>query len=426
MENNRADWFREARYGLFIHYGLYSILGRGEWAMNREGIPAGEYALLKDSFTAENFNADDIVRRAKNWGMKYAVLTTKHHEGFCLYDSKLTDFTALKSPAGRDLAAEFVGACRKHGLKTGLYHSLNDWSVRPDAADALENPDRDYEPFIEYVHGQFREILSGYGKIDILWYDGWWPYNGKGWQGEKLNMMARELQPGILVNGRCGVKGDFSTPEGHLPSPAPRGPWEACMTLNEHWGFHRGDNDWKSPKAVADMLKKCSQGQGNLLLNIGPRGDGSIPEESIEILDRAGEWLQKNGEAVFNTGRFEFSLKERGDSRADFTHHGNFTASGKNFYLHIKHWPGPELAIAGVKCKVLEVRELSSGEKYPFRQQGERLLVPGLPGNKDTSMPVVLAFSTEDRPMLYLCGGSREPGVTHCRYDPLPSDIISV
>lgn len=174
-------WFRNARYGMLVHYGLYSLLGRGEWVMNREEIPVDEYARLADRFTAEKFDADTLIKRAKNdWGMRYATLTTKHHDGFCLYDSKLTDFTTVKTAAKRDLIAEFVEACRKYNIKIGLYFSLNDWSTSPNAVDALEQPDEYYKPFIEYVHGQCREILTNYGPIDILWYDGWWPYNADG------------------------------------------------------------------------------------------------------------------------------------------------------------------------------------------------------------------------------------------------------
>ncbi|MDD3927160.1 MAG: alpha-L-fucosidase [bacterium] len=422
MRSDSIRWFKEARYGLFIHYGLYALLGRGEWAMNKEGIPREEYARLKDVFTADNFDADDLIRRAKDWGMKYAVLTTKHHEGFCLYDSKLTDFKAPNSPAGRDLVAEFVSACRKHGLKVGLYHTLNDWSAVPGAVDALERPQECYQSFIDYVHGQIREIMTNYGKIDIMWYDGWWPYDGDGWQAERLNAMVRELQPVIAVNGRSGIKGDFVTPEGHV-APS-KDPWEACITLNDHWGWHRGDDNWKSPKEVAEMLRKCSAGHGNLLLNIGLKGDGSIPEKAVECLYPVGEWLKVNEEAIFGTDRFDFSLRESTKGRADWAHSGQFTASGNNFYWHIRCWPGSTLRVNGVRCTVTEVTDLSTGKNHPFSQEGEMIKVEGFPEQVDTSMPVVIRFRTEEKPLLYLCGGCREPGVPHCRYDPMPSDIL--
>jgi len=415
------SWFEDARYGLFVHYGLYSLLGRGEWVMNREQIPVDEYAQLADRFTAENFDADDLIRRARDWGMRYAVLTTKHHDGFCLYDSKLTDFTAPKTAAGRDLVAEFVAACRKHGLRIALYHSLNDWSVRPNAVDALERPDECYGPFMEYVQGQIREIMTNYGKIDVMWYDGWWPFDAEGWQAEKLNAMVRELQPGILVNGRNGLAGDFRTPEGHVTSQ--RGMWEACMTLNDNWGYHAGDDNWKSPKTVAGMLRQVAAGKGNLLLNVGPKGDGSIPQATVAVLDRVGRWLKVTGEAIYGVDRFEYSMHSRGDGRADFTHHGKFTAAGNNFYLHVTSWPGAELAISGLECAVTEVKILGEDKAYDFIQKDGLIKVTGLDEQRDTTMPVVIRFATRDTPCIYRTGGHRNPTVDHCRYDPVESDI---
>ncbi|MHB1190567.1 MAG: alpha-L-fucosidase [Armatimonadota bacterium] len=424
MEATRpnAEWFRNARYGLFVHYGLYSLLGRGEWAMNRERIPKEEYAKLAGNFTAENFDADALIERAKSWGMRYAVLTTKHHDGFCLYDSKLTGFTSAKSPAERDLVAEFVAACRRHGLRVGLYHSLNDWSASPDAVDALERPEECYQRFIDSVHARIREIMTNYGKIDVLWYDGWWPFNGEGWQANKLNAMVRELQPHILLNGRCGLEGDFLTPEQHISSS--HKPWEACVTLNDNWGYHKGDCNWKSPKEIAEMLRKCAAGCGNLLLNIGLKGDGSIPNQSSCRLDSVGAWLEQNAESIYGTDRFEFSLRDRGDGRSEWNHSGGFTAAGNSFYWHIRSWPGDRLYLAGVKCTVTEVTELSTGESYTFTQDGDRVLIEGLPEEVDASMPTIIRLRTIEKPMLYLCGGWREPNVPHCHYDPLPSDIL--
>ena len=416
-------WFRNARYGLMMHYGLYSLLGRGEWVMNREEIPVSEYAKLADQFTAENFDPDDFIRRARNdWGMKYALLTTKHHDGFCLYDSALTDFTTVKTAAKRDLVAEFVEACRKHDMRISLYFSLNDEHTSPDAVDALERPEECYEPFIDFVHAQCREILSNYGKIDILWYDGWWPFDGQGWQAEKLNEMARSLQPGILVNGRCGIPGDFVTPEKHVVSS--KGMWEACIPTNNNWSYHPNDHNWKSPKQIAGMLRKAAAGQGNLALNVGPKGDGSIPQVAIDILDEVGKWLKINGEAIYDTDRFEFDLRERNNERSDWSFHGDYTARGNNFYLHVHSWPGTELIICGLECTVKAVRNLSTGREYRFDQAGGKVVVKPLPEEEDTTMPVVIEFETNEPPCIYKCGGWRNPKVPHCRYDPVPSELI--
>lgn len=415
------SWFQTARYGLFIHYGLYSMLGRGEWVMNKEQIPSDEYMQLADHFTAENFDLDALLARAKEWGMRYAVLTCKHHEGFCLYDSDLTDFTAPATACGRDLVAEFVEACRKHDLRIGLYHSLNDWTTSPNAVDALENPDECYEPFMNYVHGQIREIMSNYGSIDVMWYDGWWPFGPDGWQAEKLNSMVRDLQPGILVNGRCGLPGDFETPENHISSSG--GMWEACMTLNDNWGYHAGDDNWKSPMEVTEMLRQAAAGDGNLLLNVGPKGDGAIPCETIDVLDDVGEWLKTNGEAIYDSDRFQLNPRERAGERADWTHHGKFSARGNNFYLHMRCWPGDHLVVSGVECDVEQVTRLDTQEELHFEQAGRKVTVQGLPPSKQLNVPVVIRFHTADTPCIYKCGGCRVPDVPHCRYDPVEPDL---
>ena len=418
------NWFENARYGLFIHYGLYSLLGRGEWVMNKEQIPVKEYVTLAQQFTAEKFDANDLIRRAKNdWGMRYAVLTTKHHEGFCLYDSKLTKFTTSKTAAKRDLVAEFVNACNTHNFKIGLYHSLNDWSISPNATDALERPKECYQKFIDFVHGQIREIMSNYGKIDIMWYDGWWPFDGSetGWQAEKLNAMARSLQSGILVNGRCGLHGDFSTPEGHIS--ATQGMWESCMTLNNNWGYHSGDNNWKSPKAVAQMLRQAAGGNGNLLLNIGPKPDGSVPKQCINILDTVGQWLEANGESIYDSERFEVDAYTR-SGRSDWSHHGTYTSRGNNFYIHLHSWPGRELILTGVECKVTDIEFLATRQKIHFTQNGKKLIIELDPDEYDSSMPTVIHFTTADEPRIYRSGGHYDPKSPHCRYDPVPSEIV--
>jgi alpha-L-fucosidase len=418
------QWFKDARYGLFIHYGLYSMLGRGEWVLNREHIPMDEYRALADQFTSEFMDFDELIGRAKkDWGMRYAILTTKHHDGFCLYDSALTDFTSVKTNCRRDLVRDFVEACRKHDMRIGLYHSLNDWTNTPNAVDALERPIKCYQPFIDFVHGQIREIMTGYGKIDIMWYDGWWPFDGEGWQGEKLNAMVRELQPDILVNSRSAVPGDFDTPEGHISVSEAGRAWEACMTLNAHWGYHVGDHDWKSPKEVAGMLRQCAAGQGNLLLNVGPMGDGTVPDETVEILDKVGEWLQCNEEAIFKTERFVMDPHTRGEARSDWSPQGPFTAGADAFYWHITSWPGETLTLAGVECEVSDVVDLATGQEYPFSQHEGRVVVNGLPDVMDTHLPVVFRFGTKDEPCLYLCGGYTTPTVDHPRYDPVKPDI---
>ena len=420
-----TQWFKEARYGLFIQYGLYALLERGEWVLNREHIPIDEYKKLVNSFKAEKIDFDKLLRRAKNeWGMRYAVMTCKHHDGFCLYDSKLTDFTSTRTRCGRDLVREFVEACRKHGLRIALYHTLNDWVHSPNAVDALEHPGECHQKFIDFVHGQIREILSNYGKIDVLWYDGWWPFDGQGWQAEKLNAMARQLQPGILLNGRCGIPGDFDTPEGHV-SVSPEGRlWEMYLNLNESGGYHRGDHNWKGPKDIADILRQCAAGQGNLVLNLAPKGDGSIPEAWENCVEKIGAWLKKNGEAIYTSERFLLSLHQREGYPGEWTHHGKFSAAGNAFYWHIRNWPGNPLRLFGVDCTVTEVSELATGRSFRFKQEGRLVTVENVPERMDPDMPVVFRFRTKDKPRLYNCGGYNPPQAPHCRYDPLASDML--
>jgi alpha-L-fucosidase len=426
--NPESAWFREARYGLFIQYGLYAMLGRGEWVLNREHIPIADYRRLADDFIADRLDFDRLLRRAKqDWGMRYAVMTCKHHDGFCLYDSKLTDFTSCKTRCRRDLVGEFVEACRKHGLRIALYHTLNDWVHSPNAVDALERPKECHQPFMDFVSGQIREILTNYGKIDVLWYDGWWPFDGQGWQAEKLNAMARQLQPGILLNGRCGIRGDFDTPEGHITmSPGDR-LWEAYINLNDSGGYHKGDNNWKSPKQVVELLRQCAAGQGNLMLNLAPKGDGSIPETWEHCVETVGAWLRRHGESIYTRQRFACSLHGGGDGfRGEWTNHGRFSASGQAFYWHIRNWPGNPLRLVGVECEVTDVTELASGDSYAFRQEGNRVTVNGVPEWMSTDMPVVMRFRVKGIPRLYNCAGYDIPKVSHCRYDPLPSDLAGI
>ena len=425
MRNNecRMD-FADLRYGLFIHYGLYSLLGRGEWAWNREEIPAAEYCALANRFIADRFDAEALCDLAVRAGMRYVVLTTMHHEGFRLYDTTLSDFNTVKKAARRDLVAGIVAAARKRGLKIGLYHSLNNWHDQPDSVAALEDRDS-YSKFIDATFARIRELVTKFNPIDVLWYDGWWPFNAEGWQAERMNAMVREIQPHILFNGRNGLSGDFATPEGHMGAPNPWRPWEACMTLNNSWGFHAGDHDWKSPGQVVDLLASAAQGRGNLLLNIGPLGDGSVPEESVRVLETVGDWLARcGGEAIFNTELFNFDLQERGEHRGDWSFHGSFTVKENNLYWLIRRWPGGELTLGGLQAKVRCVQLLGeAGRPVSFRQEGSKLILSDLPDMPPDPVCPVLRIECDRPPTLYQCGGLRIPKVHHPHYDPCPSDI---
>ena len=417
------DWFIRARYGMFIHYGLYSQLGRGEWVMYRERMTRAENRALADTFKPDRFDADALCDLAVECGMRYVNLTTMHHEGFRLYDTELSDFCAPRF-CKRDLVAELVAAARKRGLKVALYHSLDNWYDQPDPVDALERPDV-YEQFIAGVFARIRELVTRFNPIDVLWYDGWWPFTNKGWRAKEMNEMVRAIQPNIILNGRNGLAGDFGTPEGHVSPPHPWRPWEACMTLNNHWGYHSGDEEWKSPTEVAWMLAKAAAGRGNLLLNLGPRGDGSVPEQSVRIVREVGAWLQRCGECVADTDVFTWGLMDRKGHEADWNHNGPFTRRGRTMYQLVRYWPGTEAVVAGLNTSVESVTLLSAAgpRACRFTQKGEKVVVTGLPKASPDPVCPVLRFDCREKPVMYLTAGMRVPKVPHPPYDPCQSDI---
>ena len=412
--------FSELRYGMFVHFGVYSQLARGEWVMNREQISPAEMEVLAKDFHPEKFNADELCRLAVDGGMKYIVFTTMHHEGFRMYPSELTDFNA-GNYCGRDFVREIVDSARKHGLKIGLYHSLNNWHDAPDAVDALEDPEK-YEIFIKNTFARLKELAERYKPFDIVWYDGWWPFNADGWQGEKMNAMLREIHSGFIFNGRNCLPGDFGTPEQHLTPPSPWRPWEACVTLNNHWGYYEGDNRWNSPEDVIDMLLTCGSQRGNLLLNIGPRGDGSIPERSSEIIRAVGQWLREGGwEAVnaFDELILSPTIPTLGE-RGDWDPHGRFTASGNNLY-YVLIYPRKSLTIAGFIGKVQRITAYGVGE-LKFVQTGSKLTVE-IPEALSGRLAPVLKMECDSPAGIYRTGGMRIANVDHPRYDPVLPDI---
>jgi alpha-L-fucosidase len=386
------SWFTAARYGMFIHWGAYSVAGRGEWVMNREMIPLDEYTrLYVDAFTAERYDPVVWARLARQACMQYVVLTTRHHDGFCLWDSDTTDFTAAKRGPGRDLLEPFVDAVRSEGLRVGFYYSVADW-CHPDYPGPFH---RDWprqwhdeaarQRFVDYYIAQLRELMTRYGTIDILWYDGCVPGP---LDGARANAMVRELQPDILINERNGEPFDFRISEQTLK--AKDGPWEACMTLNDNWGYHVGNAQWKDARAVIRMLVTTAGKGGNLLLNVGPRGDGSIPEESVRILTEAGQWLAKNGEFLPDSDRAPFS----------WNNSSVLTTRGSTVYVHIFNSPGAEgeYCLAEIRNKVLSAREVATGKPVEFEQRGPRLFLRGLPWPWREKIALTLALEVEGAP----------------------------
>ena len=418
----KAEEFTELQYGMFIHFGLYSKMARGEWAMNRERIAPAEMEKFARTFQPEHFDADELCRLAVDGGMRYLVFTTMHHDGFFMYDTALSPFNSMNY-CGRNFVKEIVDSARKHGLKIVLYHSLNNWHDQPDAVSALEDP-KAYQVFIERTFARLKELVTIFNPVDVIWYDGWWPFNSEGWQAERMNAELRAIQPGLLFNGRNGLPGDFGTPEQHLTAPSPWRPWEACVTLNNHWGFHAADQNWKRPVEVINMLLTTGAGHGNLLLNIGPRGDGTIPEESVRIVRTVGQWLREGGrEAITNCDPFKFSptVPQPGD-RGDWDPHGRMTVSGNNLFYVLEYMPGDTLTIAGFQGKVLKATACAGTVDLYFSQDGEILRVSLPESLRDKTAPVIKLEC--DRPAAIMrTGGMRNTEAPHPRYDPVQPDI---
>lgn len=315
---NRMQWFTDAKYGMFIHFGLYSQLGGvwqddtvkgyAEWIQSSADISAQEYAMLTHTFNPKNFDADFIAQTAKKAGMKYLVIGTKHHEGFCLWDSQYTNFDVANTPFKRDILAELSAACRKHGIRFGTYYSIIDWH-HPSQERNIDGNDGwgwwgqirmktgRKEEYVTYIKNQIKELIENYD-TDIMWFDGDWVSWWDNETGKDLYNYIRALKPSIIINNRVAkratFKRDFGTPEqNHLDKPVEYD-WEACYTMNNSWGFKIGDNDWKPAQVVYEKLMDINQKGGNLLLNIGPDGNGNVPERSVEILLEVGEMLRND------------------------------------------------------------------------------------------------------------------------------------
>lgn len=368
----RMAWWADARFGLFVHWGLYAQLGRHEWAMNRERIPVGDYEKLADSWKPKPRPAREWAALAKEAGMEYMVMTTKHHEGFCLWDTQQTEYNAVRRGPGRDLVREYVEACREAGLKVGFYYSLMDWHHPDGARCAHEEKAR--RRFVEFTHGCVRELCTNYGHIDILWYDVAWPLaTPELWESRRMNRMVRELQPHILINNRSLLHEDFGTPEEHVTAERKGRAWEACMTFNGSWGYmpYAPDTDWRSTREVIGMLRTATAGQGNLLLNIGPKPDGSVPEQAYPRLQAVGQWLKRHAEAVYGQ-------VDRAD-RFEWMPLGQWTRRGNTGYFWCSRWPGSEIALGGFNARVQRASILGDASPVTVVQKGDRLLLRGLP-----------------------------------------------
>jgi len=381
----RMKWFHEARFGIFVHWGLYSVLGRGEWVMNIEHIPADEYALLAKKFNPKKFDADAWAALAKRAGAKYMVLTARHHDGFCLFDSKVSDFTSVKTAAKRDFVAEYVKALRKVGLKAGLYYSWMDWRF-PGCQDHKANPES-AKAMVAQAHAQIRELMTNYGKIDILWYDGEWIPGMEGdesiaefWESRKVNAIVRELQPHIIINNRCGLKEDIDTPEQAVKASEPGRAWESCMTMGDSkgWGYVHNSPNFKPVAELIQNLAKAAAGGGNFLLNMGPKPDGTIRREEVTRLTAIGDWLEANGESVYGSRR----TRPRDGASFDNGMIGGMAFHGGYYYMHVFRWPRQgEISLWGAGAdRIKSATVLATGQKATIVPgTNGRVFLKGLP-----------------------------------------------
>lgn len=360
VEKHR-EWFSDARLGMFIHFGTYALAARHEWVKSREEIGTEEYDKYFANFDPDLYDPREWAARAREAGMKYVVLTTKHHEGFCLWDSKFTDYKVTNTPYGKDLLKPFVDAFRAEGLRVGFYYSLIDWHHPDFGIDAhhplRNNPDaatinasKDRKTYSTYLHNQVRELLTDFGQIDILWFDFSYEHRiykglpGKGpddWEAEKLIEMIRELQPNVIINNRLGLPlegntmPDLLTPEQFTPRVAPTAHgkpvrWEGCHTFGDSWGYFRGEANWKSPEQLIKLLIDGVALGGNLLMNVGPTGRGTFDERANDALGVFAKWMKLHQRSIYGAG------EAVGFTAPDGC---RFTQRGNRLYLHIYNWP---------------------------------------------------------------------------------------
>jgi alpha-L-fucosidase len=368
----RMAWWREARFGMFVHYGLYAMYGRNEWVWALENIPRAQYEARADEFQPRPGCPREWAKLAKEAGMKYMVLTTKHHEGFCLWDTGMTDWNSVQRGPKRDIVAEYVEACREFGLKVGFYYSLMDWHHPDGGRCAYDTEARGR--FLDFTKGCVRELLTKYGKIDILWYDVSAPMkNFEGWDSLTMNQMVRELQPDIIINNRSKMDEDFGTPEGHV-TPDSQRDWEACMTFNGiSWGYvdsRQAAPDSYNVRGILSMLRTACAGGGNLLLNIGPTPDGGVPEEAVQPLRDTGEWIRRHADVVY----------PKGDRwRGHFCGWARATRQGNKVYAWTILWPHEPAGFGGFMTPLKSARLLPDRTPLAFEQANQRILLTDLP-----------------------------------------------
>jgi alpha-L-fucosidase len=420
-----TEWFVRDRFGLFIHWGLYSMAARHEWVRQHEEIPTELYdEKYFTRFDPDLYDPNAWAAAAANAGMKYFVVTTKHHEGFCLWDSKFTDYKAPNTPAKRDLLRPMVEAFRAKGLRTGFYYSLLDWHhpdyiIDPHAGPYRKAPNRDQlnagrdmKRYAEYMYNQTRELLTEFGKIDVMWYDFSYPKpdgTGKGrddWQSERLYKLVRELMPDVILDDRLDLPTgwDVKTPEQYqarewVRVAGQRVVWEACQTFSGSWGYHRDEQSWKSVEQLIQMLINTVSNGGNLLLNVGPTGRGEFDERALSRLAGIGEWMRRHNRSIYGCTQAPEEFPTPQDCRL------TYNPATRRLYVHVYAWPFQHLHLDGFAGKVAYGQLLNDGSEVGLaatgwnashatsQNEGKNTLTLTLPVRKpDVTVPVIELF----------------------------------
>ncbi|MHB9131327.1 MAG: alpha-L-fucosidase [Armatimonadota bacterium] len=404
MHQPSISWFRDARFGMFLHFGLYTVLGRNEWSLFLDRFPVEEYAQLADRFVPDRFDADAWARVAADSGMKYMVLTARHHDGFCLYDSQVSDFTSVKHAAHRDFVAEYVEACRRVGVKVGIYYSLADWRYR-GCWDPIRYPESS-TAMVAQTHAQVEELMTRYGKIDLLWYDGAeWQQQipvTELWRSRELNAMVRRYQPEIVINDRSGLPEDYSSPECIIRPPDDEArAWESCLQMDDiSWGNIPHSPNLRTAEQIVVDLVEVAAGAGNLLLNTGPQADGRLRPQEEERILQAGAWLQRNAAAIYSSRR---SLLGVGGPMGSANRMARWigTTDPRVHYLAALCWMGSEFMTVLVDGEVSRVCLLTTGEEVQFtRGPHGRLTFVNLPPTSPDPLTTIFRVEFAEPPKL--------------------------
>lgn len=421
QKDARMNWWRQARFGMFIHWGLYSVpAGKwkdkdnyGEWIMESAHIPVSEYEKFVGQFNPVKFNADEWAKMAKDAGMQYVTITTKHHDGFALFDTKAGPYNVMATPFHRDIMKELSTAVRKQGLVQCWYHSIMDWhhpDYVPHRAWSTKQPsDTNFQRFVDYLHQEVSELLTNYGPIGVMWFDGEWESTWNHEQGQALYDLCRKLQPSVIVNNRvdigrggmggmsdAGFAGDFGTPEQEIPATGlPGVDWETCMTMNNNWGYNAADHNFKSTEDLIHKLCDIASKGGNFLLNIGPKADGSFPDESVQRLKEIGAWMKVNGQSIYATTASPFKGLEWGRCTQKST--------GENtmLYLQVFDWPKDgKLQVPGLGNEAVSAKLLGSTARIDAKREGPNLMLDVSKATPN-SLCTVVALEIKGQPIVF-------------------------